>query len=221
VRLGGLAHDREAQPGARQPARFVGTVEAIEDVREVLAREPGPVVAHDQLAVRQPDLNGLADGTPLESVVDEVGHGAMDSLRLAANHGGLCAEAHGHAPARPRPGALHDRVHHSVQAHVVRHVPGLRAPGQLDDVGHERGQLVELLDDVRPKALALVGREPIRLLECLDVRAQARDRRAELVARVGDQMSLRRHGSLERVEGGVEAARKPGELISSRDLHAL
>ena len=60
------------------------------------------------------------------------------------------------------------------------------------------------------------GGQPLGVLERLDVRAQARDRRAQLVAGVGDELALRLDRALERVERGVEAAREPAELVLRR-----
>ena len=77
------------------------------------------------------------------------------------------------------------------------------------------GQLVELADDVGAQVGQVLGREPIGVLEHLDVRAQARDRRAQLVARVGDEVALRRGRALERVERAVEAAREACQLVTA------
>ena len=65
------------------------------------------------------------------------------------------------------------------------------------------------------------GRQPLRVLERLDVRAQARDRRAQLVARVGHEVALRLDRALERVERGVEAAREARQLVAALGFDAL
>ena len=122
------------------------------------------------------------------------GHVDRDSVRPAA---------------RPVGHALDDLV----EPHLVLGLARLRAARQLDDVRHERGQLVQLGDDVGPERLELRRRQPLRVLERLDVRAQARDRRAQLVARVRHELALRLDGALERVERGVEAARQAAELV--------
>ena len=57
--------------------------------------------------------------------------------------------------------------------------------------------------------------------EHLDVGAQARDRRAQLVAGVGDEVALRLGRLLERVERRVEAARQARELVLALDLQPL
>ena len=60
VRLGDLAHDREAEPGTGQRARRRGAVEAVEDVLAVLGRDARAVVAHAQLAARERDVDARA-----------------------------------------------------------------------------------------------------------------------------------------------------------------
>ena len=78
-----------------------------------------------------------------------------------------------------------------------------------------RGQLVELADDVGAQRGKVGRSEAVGVLEHLDVRAEARDRGAQLVARVGDQVALRRRRVLERVERAVEAAREACQLVAS------
>ncbi len=92
----------------------------------------------------------------------------------------------------------------------------LVAARQLDQVAHERRQLLALLDDVGEQAAAVLRVELAALEQHLDVRPQARNRRAQLMRGVGDQLALgahrlveRRAGALQPVEHGVEA---PGEL---------
>ena len=124
------------------------------------------------------------------------------------------------SPAR-RSARSTSATHDLVDAHVVHDVARLRAARELDDVADERGELVELRDDVGAQALALVLGQPVGVLQHLDVGAQARDRRAQLVAGVGDEMALRLGRALERVERRVEAARQPRELVLALDLEPL
>ncbi len=104
----------------------------------------------------------------------------------------------------------------------------LVAAGEVDQVVHQQRQLLDLLDDVAEQPLALVGVHVLALLlQDLDVRAQAGDRRAQLVRGVGDELALRvhgvverAHGVLERVEHRVEAAGEPPELVFAGGLDA-
>ncbi len=221
MRLGRLAHDREAEARARQAARAVRPVEALEHAREVAVGEARPVVADAQRAVGERQLHRAAGRAPLDRVVDQVRHGPVDAPRVSPHHGRLRPHAELDAVPRSRPRALDDGLHDLVQAHLAGQLARRRAARELHHVGHEGGQLVELGDHVRPQRLALVGRQAVGLPQRLDVGAQAGDRRAQLVAGVGHELALCLDRPLERVERGVEAARQPGELLPSPDLHPL
>ena len=56
MRLGGLAHDRQAEAGPGHAARALRAVEALEDVRQVVVPESGAVVTDAQGAGVQADL---------------------------------------------------------------------------------------------------------------------------------------------------------------------
>ena len=219
--LGGLADDRETEARARHPARVARAVEALEDVRQVAVRKARAVIADAQLAVRQADVDGPTCWAPLDRVVDEVRDRPLDACGLSADHGGLELRAELEPVTRAGTRALDHRTRDLVDAHVVDGVAGLGATGELDDVRDERRQLVELLDDVRPQGFALGLRQALRLLQRLDVRSQACDRGAQLVARVRHQPALSFHRALERIERGVEAARKPRQLVVAAHLDPL
>ena len=51
-----------------------------------------------------------------------------------------------------------DLLDDPVEAHLVRQLVRLRSARQLDDIRHERGQLVQLLDDVVAQRLDLARR---------------------------------------------------------------
>ena len=103
-----------------------------------------------------------------------------------------CRFAPEHDLVAPAPlGPLDQLTRDLVEAHVVDDVARLRPARQLDDVADQRRQLVELGDDVGAQARALLLGQAVGVLQHLDVGAQARDRRAQLVACVGDQVALR------------------------------
>ena len=154
-------------------------------------------------------------------VADQVRDRAADALGLAAHDGRLERRAEADRVASAALGALDELAHDLIDAHVVDDIARLGAAGQLDDVADERGQLVELRDDVGAQARALLLGQAIGVLEHLDVGAQARDRRPQLVARIGHEMTLRLGRALERVERRVEAAGQAGELVLALDLEAL
>ena len=165
------------------------------------------------------DLDEPALGAPLARVVEQVRHGPVDPVGLAADDRRLQLdlEAQLAAPARALDGVGDDLI----DAHVLAARLAARATSQLDDVADERRELVELLDDVPTQALLLLGRQTLGVAEDLDVRAQRGDRRAQLVARIGHQMALRLDRALERVEGRVEAAGQARELVAPGHRQAL
>ena len=112
VALGDPPDDRQAEPRSRQLASRGGAVEAVEDPRQVLGVDPGPVVADRDLALgRRPStstsppsgLHLIALSSRLET--------ARSSAALDAAHGARArsralirtAPAPGSGPARPRP----------------------------------------------------------------------------------------------------------------------
>ncbi len=90
----------------------------------------------------------------------------------------------------------------------------LLASRELDQLGDQRRHLAELLDDVAQQSLALSGGKRAVAREHLDVRPQARERRSQLVRRVGDELALRPRRLFERAEHGVEARGEPAELVA-------
>ena len=69
--------------------------------------------------------------------------------------------------------------------------------------------------------LALLRRQRTVAGQHLDVRAEARQRRAQLVRRVGHELPLRAGRILERREHRVEARREPAELVPAADVDPL
>jgi hypothetical protein len=136
------------------------------------------VVAHRQHAVLQRDLDGPSAGSTCGRCRagsrrrdDPLGLPA-DERRLEAQLEALVAAPAVRLTAARRPSSR--RTHRPPR-------PGRRR-ARARPRRHERGQLVELLDDVGAQALLLVRRQPLGLAEDLDVRAQRGDRRAQLVA---------------------------------------
>ena len=72
------------------------------------------------------------------------------------------------------------------------------AARDLDQVGHELGELLALLDHVGEQPVAVLLVERAACEQHLDVRAQARDRRAQLVRGVRDELALRADRVVER-----------------------
>ena len=114
-----------------------------------------------------------------------------------------------------------DRVRgDEVEADVLRLGRRLVAPRELDQLGDQRRHLRQLLGDVAQQCLPVRGGHGLVAREHLDVRAQAGQRRAQLVRRVGDELPLRPRRVLERAEHRVERRREPRELVGAGRVDA-
>ena len=91
----------------------------------------------------------------------------------------------------------------------------------LDELGHQCGHLGELADDVVEQLLPLVVRHVPVPSEHLDIRAQAGQRRSQLVRGIRDQLPLGAVGLLERRQHRVEACGQPAELVLAVCLDPL
>ena len=87
------------------------------------------------------------------------------------------------------------------------------ATRQLEEAGDQVAHLVRLALEVGEQLVALAGLQPLLLLQHFDVRLEARERRAQLVRRVGDEAALRLDRLLERREHRVERRAEAGELV--------
>ena len=117
-------------------------------------------------------------------------------------------------PPRVAPGAL-DRLSGDRSRRTSSgSAPSSRAV-EGDELGHELAHLGELLDDVGQQALPLLAGSVVGAGEDLDVRAQAGQRRAQLVRGVGDEAALAPRRVLERGEHGVEAGGQAPELVGA------
>src|SRR5207248_5103908 len=92
---------------------------------------------------------------------------------------------------------------HQIEPYILGVELLLLAACKLDQLGDQRRHLTELLDDVAQEPLALTRWQRALAREHLDVRAQARDRRSQLVRRVRDELPLRARRLLERSEHRV------------------
>ncbi len=220
MRLGDLADDREPEPGAGHAPRGSGSVEAVEHVRQVLLVDPGTVVAHRHLAVANGDLDLAAGRAPLGRVVEQVRDRALDRRRDAVDD--RLPKVGREGDARPVPACALDGVRgEEVEPHLLRLRRLPLAARELDQLGDEGRHLVQLLDDVSEQPLTLARRQRALARQHLDVRSQARERRPQLVRRVGDELALRAGRLLERAEHRVEARREPAELVVAGGLDAL
>ena len=101
---------------------------------------------------------------------------------------------------------------------VEPHVLGLRrlglvVAGELDEVADQRGQLLQLRDEIRAQPVAVAGVGRTAAGEHLEVGPQRGERRAQLVRGVGDELALRPLRALERLEHRVERGRQARDLV--------
>ena len=142
-------------PNPGRPRAAGRAVEAVEHIGEVGVRDAGAVVAHAHLAVAHADLDLAARRAPLGGVVEQVRDRAVEAARHSLDEARL-ELGEEHLVGGMAAGAL-DRVRDErVEAHVLDAGLGLVAARQVDEVGDEHGQLVELGDEVAQQAVVVV-----------------------------------------------------------------
>ena len=195
------------RPEPGRPRACGRAVEAVEDVRQVRLGDARPVVAHDDGALVAFDRHGLAGRAPLAGVVEQVADGPAQAVVAAHDPAGRRVELEVDVlgpPVRVLHGHL--VLHQQVEA---QRLPGGRpavAPGQLGQVAHDVGQLLQLHQHVVDQHGAVLGAQLVDPADHLEVGAQAGERRAQLVRGVEHQLALGPAGRLERLEQAVEGA---------------
>ncbi|MDQ3875345.1 MAG: hypothetical protein M3322_07365 [Actinomycetota bacterium] len=116
----------------------------------------------------------------MAAVLQEIGHGSRDQRLHPQDDGG--PDIGDDVDAREAPEDPRDRI---VDDDVEVDFFGLERPlvaaCELDELVDEVAHLGELLDDVSCHLLAVAPRQSVAPQQELDVRAQARKRRAQLV----------------------------------------
>ena len=204
VRLGDLAHDREAEPRAGHRAGIGRAVEAVEDERPVLVGEPWPVIAHAQLAAVR------ARPRPSRRPRSTCRRSRAGSRRRAPSGRGSRRRrsARGRrSPTRPRGTACAPARPSSRRAR--RTGTALFSTCAPPRASSSRPAMSERIScDSRWRSSSscspLLGLEHDVAAQDVDVRLQARQRRAQLVRGVGDEAPLRLERLLERGEHRVE-----------------
>jgi hypothetical protein len=98
-----LADDGQSQAGAGDGAGRWRTVEAVENVRQVLRRDTGAVVPDGELGRVQAYLDGSAGGGEFGRVVQQVPDRDLDAGRVTRYHAGLeVGQEDGPRPVPPR-----------------------------------------------------------------------------------------------------------------------
>ena len=200
------------EPGVRGPRRRgrSGRRRAAGPRRRCRARGRGP-------SARSPcsaDLDGPFGRAVLDGVVDQVVDGALQPRRHARHDRGPSASSKGDRGERAC-APLDDLVRRACRGACPRRrrpAASPRASSIRSFISSVSSTICATTSIEQPPVLGCVHLRA-ELLQHLDVRAQARDGRAELVRGVGDELALgvhrgvqRVHRALERVEHRVEAA---------------
>ena len=160
-------------------------------------RAPGRLVVDDHL---DDPAGGGVVGRVVEQVVDRAGEPLgtpVDDHRLER----ALEPDVGEVAARARQAIGDDAIEPDVLGRGDRKV----AAGKLDHVADQRAELLALLEDVGEQPVAVVLGERVAGEQHLDVRAQARDRSAQLVRGVGNELALGPDGLVERGAGALQS----------------
>ena len=147
--LGHLGDDGEAQPRPGPAAGLGRPVEAVEDAVDVRVGDPGPWSRTMSAPSPQTTSTTAAVGAVLDGVVEEVVDGTSIRAADPEIQRGRRRGDEGHAPAAAVGGGrLDGGAHQLVEAQQLLGHLGHVAAGQLGHVGDQRGELVELGEDV-------------------------------------------------------------------------
>ncbi len=217
VRVGDLANDGQAQARAWSTAGLAGSVEAVEDKGQILDVDPGAVVADPELAIMKTDLDRPALGTPLCGIVEEVVDGAAEptgnalhsarfEIEFEVEIGSVALDSFGR------------EANDLIELHLVEVLLRLATPRELDDIINEKGQIVDLLDEIALELGSIALAQPAVLAQQgLEVGLECRQGRAQLVRGVGDKLALGICRALERIEQAVVGLSQAPDLIRALD----
>ena len=207
--VGDAAHQRQAQAAARGLLGLrLGAVEAVEDPAALGVRNAGPIVLDHQQRLSAAALQAQVDAaTPvLDAVVQQVAQQHGQRLAVAVHQHRIAAfHAQVDAPGLRERG----RVDHAVAAQRIQRDRlrrrlrlGTVLPGQREQLLDQMGRAVDALPELlqRLRAGGVVRRAPQRL----QLQLQRRQRRAQLMRRVGDEVLLLLEGLPHAVQQAVE-----------------
>ena len=148
------------------------------------------MIPNGERPVVQADLDSSAGWAPFARVVEHVDDRTLELLSPAFRARRLEVKVDRDI-GRPQPGPVDGGGHHSIEVDLCGLLRRcVRVAGELDKVVHEGGQLSHLLGDVGEQPATLVFGHARSARQHLDVRAQARQGRLQLVARVSDEFAL-------------------------------
>ena len=220
VPLGGLADDRQAEAGAGHRAGLRRSGRS--GRRRAAGRSaamPGPSSSTVSVAVGERHRDGAAGGLHLAALSSRLVTARSRARGSPTTHHGRRATSKrtsGRAAADPLDGAVDDLG--EVDGSTARRQR--LVAGQLDQVADQVvSSSIWARTSSSSSARCLGGRPPalVGLGEQVEVGAQRGQRRAQLVAGVGDQLALPVPGGGERGEHRVERRGEPGDLVVALD----
>ena len=219
--LGDHPHDRQAEPGAGAFPAGLRAGEPLERVLEKGGRKAAPSSStwssHGPSTVAARRLH--AARAVAERVVDEVPERLLEPEAVAVDAAAPVAALVGERASRsPRPAigtgcATEARSSSASSVSTLERQPPALGAGDQQEVLGELGQAVDLLRSTSasprgaPRASSAV---PQRELE---LRAEQRERRSQLVAGIGDEVALALEGVLEPLEHLVQGLPEPLDLV--------
>src|SRR5712691_4369849 len=214
MRLRDVLHDRKAQAGSGKLARVVRSPEAVKNTGRVLRGDAGTVIAHRDLAARDSHLNGCTGRAVLRGVVEKIGDRPCDADLHAIDRG----RHRGHVKPDtgvPEPHVIDDFVDDVFEAQFLERHRGVLVARDLYQVVEERGHPLHLSNEVTEELLPLDRIFGLPAFQELEICAKARERGAELVRGIGDELALRAKRHLELPEHRVEARTETAELVAA------
>ena len=209
------------RPDPGRPAGRRRAVEAVEDVGQVLRGDARAVVADDDVPSRHSTETGSPGGLHLRALSSRLPTARRRPSSLATTQHGAASRSKRTSFERP---CVFASATASSTSSSSRIGPGLEPvvvpAGQLGEVAHEVGELLHLCQHVVHQHLAVGGGELVDPADHLEVRAQAGERRAELVGGVEHQLALGLARGLEGAQQPVERPTEAPELVGSRPVRA-
>ena len=191
-------------------------MEAIEDPVTVRRSNTRPVVPHGHAALIDDHLDRRAGRGELVGVAEQVADRSLEQAGVALDHARV--GVHRDRPIGAAPETIDRSLGDTAQLQPNEGFGVLVVGGQLDQLAEQLVELAQLGLDRRQHGGAVLGIQPVGALEEGDVGPQARQRRAQLVARVVHETVLLLAAGGQRIEHLLETAREGADLVGAVDL---
>ena len=228
MRLDDRSGDRQPQPRAagRPVARLLPPVEALEDVRQVLPRDPGAGILQPDGSppIRRKDAPALFSARGVfERILGQVGDHLLERLRVSRHSDPRLDVARLHRAPVVQTQLVQRLVDELVELERLSagHLAGLE-PGKGKKIVNEPGHARAFLLHRRQRSLEGLGIHDVAPAENVDIAGNRRQWRAQLVGGIGDEVAHLFLGLPADLEGMVDAGghlvegdRQGADLITS------